>query len=274
MTAPPFKKKATVVHEGPKILYLDIETAPIESYHWGLWQQNIGLNQINVEWTILSFSWSWDHEPESRVGYMDTFDQEDMRDDTSLLLKMWELLDQADFVVAQNGKRFDMKKIKARMVMAGMPPFSPVVVIDTLLIAKGEFGFTSNKLEWMSDKLSPIKKRKHGKFPGFDLWRAFLDRTKAARNEMRLYNRDDVRSLRHVYYRLRPWATGHPNVGALFNDEVTRCPKCGSEDVQHRGTAYTNSGEYPRIRCNTCRGWSRGRYTTNTLRKRKANLSN
>lgn len=275
MSETTFNKKKTVVEfDGPRVLYLDIETAPIESYHWGLWQQNIGLNQINVEWTILSFSWAWDHEPENKVGYMDTFDEEDIRNDFPLLLKLWELLNEADFVVAQNGKRFDLKKIRARMVMAAMPPFSPVTVIDTMLIAKAEFGFTSNKLEWMSGKLSPIKKRKHGKFPGFELWRAFLARVKAARNEMRLYNKDDVRSLRHVYYRMRPWAAGHPNVGAFFKDEEQRCPKCGSSDVERRGTARTQTGEYQRIRCNYCHGWSRTRYTLNTLRKRKANLSN
>jgi hypothetical protein len=44
---------------GPRILFLDIETAPLQSYHWGLWDQNIGLEQIGTEWSILSFSAKW-----------------------------------------------------------------------------------------------------------------------------------------------------------------------------------------------------------------------
>jgi hypothetical protein len=35
--------------DGPKIATLDIETCPLESYTWGLWKQNVGLNQIKTE---------------------------------------------------------------------------------------------------------------------------------------------------------------------------------------------------------------------------------
>jgi hypothetical protein len=55
---------------GPRVLTLDIETAPLESYTWGIWDQNIGLNQIKSEWTILSFSAKW--LGEKKVIYGDT----------------------------------------------------------------------------------------------------------------------------------------------------------------------------------------------------------
>ncbi len=240
--------------------------------HWRLWKENIGLNQIKVEWSILSFSWWWEGDKPSAAGYMDTWDQEDLRDDTLLLLKLHALLDEADFVVAQNGKRFDLKKIRARMVMLRMPPFSPVVVIDTLLIAKDNFGFTSNKLEWMADKFSPIKKRKHGKFPGFELWVEYLKRNPAARKEMRLYNIDDTKSLRYVYLALRPWAVSHPNIAALWPDEDMRCPRCGSKALGKDGFQYTNAGKYQRYRCTHCKGYARSRYTLNSTTKRKNTL--
>lgn len=255
-----------------RILYLDIETSPLESMHWGLWKQNISLAQIKVEWSILSFSAWWEGDSAKDVEYMDTWEQDDLRDDTLLLVRLHELLNEADFVVAQNGKRFDLKKIRARMLMAGLPPFSPIVVIDTLLIAKDTFGFTSNKLQWMADKFSPIKKRKHGKFPGFDLWVEYLKRNPAARKEMRLYNIDDTKSLRYVYLALRPWAVGHPNIAALWPDEHMRCPRCGSEALAKRGYHYTNTGQYHRYRCGSCKGWTRSRYTLNTITKRKNSL--
>lgn len=259
---------------GPRILHLDIETAPIESYHWSLWKQNIGLNQILTEWTVLSFCAWWEGDPESKIIYLDTFDQDDKRDDSSLLARLWELLDEADFVVAQNGQRFDLKKIRARMILNGYPPFSPVQVIDTLLIAKGVFGFTSNKLEWMATYLSPIPKRKHAEFAGFDLWVEFLAGNPRAQKQMRLYNIDDVRSLRHVWLELRPWAVGHPNLAAFYPDDETRCGRCGSTDMQKRGFQYTQTGQYHRYCCGGCGGWSRSRYTINTLSKRKALLTN
>lgn len=257
---------------GPRILSLDIETAPLQSLHWSLWKQNIGLNQIGTEWSILSFCAKWFGGKE--IIYQDVSGQEDVRNDTELLAALWLLLDEADFVIAQNGKRFDLKKIRARMVMHGMPPFSPVVVIDTLLIAKDVFGFTSNKLEWMATYLSTVKKRKHNEFPGFELWIECLKGNPRAWRAMRLYNIDDVRSLEQVYINLRPWAVGHPNVAAFYPDDETRCPKCGSLNVKARGYQYTNTGQYHRYACGDCGGWSRSRYTVNTIGKRRAMLSN
>lgn len=257
---------------GPRIAVLDIETAPLQSHHWGLWQQNISLAQITIEWSILSFTNKW--LGEKAIDYGDTSEEENVRDDDALLHRLWAILDEADFVIAQNGKKFDLKKIKARMVMAGLPPFSPVTVIDTLLIAKAEFGFTSNKLEWMTKHLTKTKKRAHKKFPGFTLWTECLLGNPLAWKEMRLYNIDDVVSLEELYYVLRPWAVGHPNVAAFFPDDHQRCPKCGSTKLTKRGFSYTQTGQYHRLSCNSCGGWSRSRYTLNTAEKRQALLSN
>jgi hypothetical protein len=123
--------EATPAQDGPRIVTLDIETAPLESAHWGLWDQNIGLEQINVEWSILSFSAKW--LDESKIIYMDTGGRgrNKVRDDSALLQTLWEILDEADIVVTQHGKSFDIKKINARFVMAGYKPYSPIKVIDT-----------------------------------------------------------------------------------------------------------------------------------------------
>ena len=52
-----------------------------------------------------------------------------------------------------NDIRFDVPKLKARMIIKGFKPFSSFKQIDTCVIAKKTFGFTSNKLEYMTDKL-------------------------------------------------------------------------------------------------------------------------
>lgn len=256
---------------GPKILHLDIETAPIIAYTWGLWQQNVGLNQIAGEWSVLSYCAWWEHESHdvSLVKYRDVRGQADLRDDSTLLADLWELLNEADFVVAQNGIRFDLKKIRARMILNGYPPFKPVRVIDTLEIAKGVFGFTSNKLEWMSTYLGRVKKRKHEKFPGFELWKECLNGNEEAWEEMRLYNVDDVVSLREVWLELRPWASKHPNLAAFYDDELMRCTKCGSAEMTPDGDTKTDVGHYRTYRCDNCGGFSRDRYTRNTIGKRR-----
>jgi predicted RNA-binding Zn-ribbon protein involved in translation (DUF1610 family) len=258
----------------PKIVTLDIETAPIESYHWGLWQQNIGLEQINVEWTILSFSAKWLHE--DKVIYKDTGNRgkNKVRDDSVLLKDLWNILNEADIVVAQNGKSFDIKKINARLLMNGYGPYSPVKVVDTMLVAKAQFNFTSNKLAWMSKHLTETKKSEHKLFPGFELWQQCLQDNAKAWSEMKKYNCIDTLSTEQLYLKLRPWIEGHPNVASYSNSEKEACPKCGSESIVKRGFRYTQSGQYQQYQCNDCCGWSRSRYTLNSIKKRKSLLSN
>ncbi len=256
---------------GPRIVTLDIETAPLSSYHWGLYDQNIGLNQIEVEWSILSFSAKWLGNP--RIEYADT-SSGNVRDDKKLLKRLWEILDQADIVVAQNGLAFDIKKINSRLLMHGYAPYAPIKVIDTMLVAKKHFAFTSNKLEWLSTHLTDAKKSTHKQFAGFELWSECLKGNPKAWREMKKYNCLDTLATEQLYLKLRPWIEGHPNVAAYGPDIQTACPKCGSTKVQSRGKAVTQTGEYTRMQCQACGGWSRTRFVTNTAVKRKSLLSN
>ncbi len=256
----------------PKILLLDIETSPILGYVWSLWQQNVSLNQIHSEWCILSFCAKWLGEKD--IIYMDNSTQKNKEDDKKTVQELWKLLDKADIVVAQNGKRFDIRKIQARFILLGMRPTSPFRVVDTMLEAKKHFGFTSNKLEWMTDKLcSTYKKKKHAKFPGFELWKECLAGNKEAWQEMRDYNEADVLSLEELYLVMRPWMSGHPNIGnyGLDIDTGPKCPHCGSTHVQKKGYRHTQVGQYPRYHCQSCGAWSRGRFAVNP-KEHKSNL--
>ena len=252
-----------------KILLLDIETAPILGNVWQLWKQTVGLNQIERDWYILSFCAKWLGDDE--IIYMDQRNADDLEDDTALLLELHRLLDEAEHVVAHNGRKFDIKKIRARMILQGLEPYSPAKIIDTLDIAKREFGFTSNKLEYLSDKIAKTKKLSHAKFPGFELWKECLAGNPEAWEEMREYNIVDVLALEEVYLALRPWDSRHPWVAPLvLGEERATCPKCGSAHVQSRGTVRTLTGlEYRRYRCNDCGGWSRARNSV-TLGKDRA----
>lgn len=242
----------------PKILTLDIETAPLSSYHWGLWKENINLNQIQVEWSILSVAWKWLHEKKPHCEHA----HPDMpRRDQGLLKRAWQLLDEADIVVTQNGIDFDIKKLNARMVAEGLKPYSPVRHIDTKLVAKKHFGFTSNRLEWMGQHIAKQPKSKHKKFPGFELWAECLNGNREAWKEMAKYNMQDVVATEALYLKMRPWIEGHPNV-ALYGDmREQKCPKCGSTHLQSRGVYRTNTAVYQRFQCQDCGGWSRGRKT-------------
>ncbi|BAN92340.1 DNA polymerase exonuclease subunit [Ralstonia phage RSB3] len=259
---------------GAKILTLDIETAPILAYVWRTWKENVGLNQISYDWYILSFAAKW--LGQKKVMYHSQQNAKNVEDDKGLLLKLHALLDEADIVVAHNGRRFDCKKINARFLQHGLPPPSPYEIVDTLDVAKAHFAFTSNRLAYLTDTLCTEKKLAHAKFPGFELWAQCLKGNPAAWKEMEVYNKQDVISLEELYLKLRSWMVGHPNVAAIHGDlSEEQCPKCGSANVIQKGFRYTKQGgAYLRYQCKDCGGWSRGRFVQQSRSQRRKMLVN
>ena len=247
-----------------RVLVLDIETAPLLLGGWGLFNQNYGLNQIEQDWHIISFAAKWLYEEE--VFYHDVVDDKTEED---LLQALWELLHEADFVIAHNGRKFDMKKIRARMIIKGFPPFSPVRVIDTLEITKQNFGFTSNKLEYLTRTLcKKYVKSTHSKFHGYDLWKEFLKGNPEAIEEMRDYNRLDVQSLEELYLILAPWSSKLPNFDLYDEDEIDM------SEWMLDGYAYTNLGKYHQYRNLNTGRFMRGRKNLLSKEKREQLLAN
>jgi len=265
---------------GPRILTFDIETAPNIGCHWGLWQQNIGLGMLMNEWSVMSWSAKWFGDNEEDVIYEDNrhewdgsaasiLDRPDK--DRELLKGMWRLLDEADIVITQNGKKFDVKKLNARFIMMGMTPPSSYKHIDTLQIAKRHFAFTSNKLEWMTDKLCVnYKKLNHGKFAGFSLWKECMAGNPEAWDEMEEYNRYDVLSLEELVVRLAPWSNQLPQFDLYYtgNDNM-HLDGLPYEFVEY-GYAYTNLSKFQRYRCLRTGVEKRGRTNLLTKEKRQA----
>jgi DNA polymerase elongation subunit (family B) len=165
----------------PNILILDIETAPITAYTWGLFDQNIGLNQIKADWHLLSWAAKWLGEAPSKTIYMDNSKAKDITDDKALVAGLAALLNKADIIITQNGDEFDIKKLNARAVINGLPPIKPCRSTDLLKESRKVFKFTSHKLEYMTGKLNKkYKKLSHKKHPGFELWSAILAGDKSA----------------------------------------------------------------------------------------------
>lgn len=241
---------------GVKISILDIETSPIFGKVWSLWNNNLSLEQVEDDWFIMSFSAKW--LGEKNVDYLDQSKTYPVSNDYALLAALWKWLDESDIVIAHNGKKFDIKKINARLILNGFPPYSPVKIIDTKIEAQKVAAFTSNKLQYLADKLSPIKKRMHSKYPGWTLWNECLLGNKEAWRDMKLYNIDDVRSLEHVYLALRPWMTGHPNLGLFALESRPHCRNCQSHRLIKRGYWYASTRVYQRYQCKSCGAWQRG----------------
>lgn len=231
----------------PRVLFLDIETAPIEAHVWQLWDQNVGLNQIVHDWSVLSWSAKW--QGSKSVMYEDVRKQKNKRDDKKLLKKIWQLMDAADIVVGQNSIAFDVKKLNARFIINGMSPPASFRQLDTKRIAKKIFGFTSNRLEYMADRLcTKFKKLKHKEFAGHELWVECLKGNPKAWREMEKYNKHDVLATEELYNRLIAWDN---SMNFSVYADINKC-SCGCKVFNKYGFRFTNVGKFQRYKCNDC----------------------
>lgn len=257
----------------PKILYLDIETAPKLAYVWKFFKEMIGVKQVKEHGHVMSFSAIWNDSPDNEVIYYDNRG----KDDTSIVKKLVRLFDEADIIVGHNVEMFDAATINARCLVLGIKPPSPYKVIDTWKVAKRQFKFESNSLEYLTDVL-PIKHKKllHKKYPGFELWLGCISGEQEAWDEMKLYNINDTLAVRDVYHVFQPWIKNHPNIGNYTSSDRPVCSKCGSAHIQLRGytTGNSNVGSYHKYVCMDCGGWSRSRFSVKPKELNKVLLTN
>lgn len=196
-----------------RTLIIDIETSPIVGLVWGVWKQNLSIDQIQQDWSILSYAAKWADEPKIFYEATGGHGAGKVRDDSGLLPGLWKLLNEAERVVAQNGNKFDIKKINYRLVERGYDPPKSYRVYDTLLASRRLFAATSHKLGWLSEHLTDTPKSKHRKFPGWELWLECLKDNPAAWAEMKKYNIQDIKATEKLWRRQQAWVRNRPMLG-------------------------------------------------------------
>ncbi len=236
---------------GPRILTIDIENRPNLAYVWGLFDQTVGLTQLVESAETISFAAKW--YGEKQVMFYSTFHDGKQ----AMLQAAHDLLSEADIVVGYNSKGFDVKHLNREFILAGMEPPAPYAQVDLLLIARKQFKFTSNKLDYVAQALGLGGKTSHS---GFQLWIDCMAGDKKAWDLMRKYNKQDVVITEKLYDKLLPWIHPHPNVNIYADMLEDNCPNCGSDDLRAEGKAYTALGIYQRYQCRPCGKWSRGKH--------------
>lgn len=243
----------------PKILLLDIETAPLLAYVFQkqVWKAHIGHDKILSDWFMLTFSCKWLGDDEiisDKLSSKEALNEDDSR----LVKKLWYILNDADIVIAHNGSEFDIPNINSRFVLNGLGPTASYSQIDTLKIARKQFGFTHNSLSALADVFG----LEHGKIEtNFDLWKRCLKGDSDALLEMEIYNQRDVIVLEGVYLQLRPWIKSHANLSLYTEDLEKVCPHCQSKNIVPIPDKfyYTQSGKYQLSRCLDCGATPRDR---------------
>lgn len=258
----------------PKVLIFDLETSPELSYHFGRYKVNIN-DVFNLEPSyLLSFSAKWLGSSETITIGLPYYDNHnpDKLCDKDICIDLHKLLSEADIVVAHNLKGFDWKVAQTRFLLNGLDPISPTKLVGTLLIARSNFRFPTNKLDTIARQLGLGEKLTHS---GAALWKGCLENDVESWKTMIEYNEMDVLLLEQVYLKLRPYDKQHPNVALMHNDDKVRCVCCGSKNLSYTNKkSYTGVSEFDVYQCNNCGKHNRSRKNTLTKQKRNNLLAN
>lgn len=231
-------------YQKPKVLCFDIETMSNKAYVWGKYEQDV-IAYIE-EGYMLSWSAKWLGGKQITKGL---YDYEGYKpntpDDKALITELYNLINEADILIAHNGDRFDIKKMNTRFILHKLMPPDPYKTVDTLKVARNKFAFNSNKLDDLGSFLEVGRKVKH---QGFDLWLGCENGDPQSWDKMLKYNKQDVLLLEAVYLKLRPWITNHPTP----KDGVEDCPNCNSAHYQKRGVEWNRGVKWQRAKCQDC----------------------
>ena len=249
----------------PKVLIIDIETSPLQAHTWHTGKQRIGYEQIINEWFMLSYACKWLFD--SKVyGASLTPAEAINRDDSRICRELWKYLDQCDVVIGHNCQNFDIPKAQTRFLINKLAPPSPFRIIDTLLVARKNFRFSSNKLDYIGELILNDRKL----HTEYQLWLRCLAGDAKSLEEMLVYNKKDVLLEEEAYVFLRPYIKSHPNM-AIYQEAIEpTCPTCGSVDIEECGHYSTSVNRYLAFRCKDCGAICRSRKTDIPLKCKSA----
>jgi hypothetical protein len=244
-----------------KLLFYDIETAPLLGWFWQLKQDYISPDMVESDWFMLCWSAKWSDNPEV-ISKVVTPAEAKQENDKRIVEGLADLIRQADITVAHNGNGFDAKMLNTRLVYHNLQPIGQTQTIDTLTVARSTFRFTSNKLDYLARFLGYEGKHQ----TTFNLWRDSVRGSKKALDQMVAYNRNDVILLEEVFHRLKPHAKSLPRLVDAVSYLQEVCPTCGSSKHVKDGFYRSKAATFPRFRCHSCGRRFRGRLSVGSAK--------
>lgn len=242
------------------VMTLDIERLPgrarhqhrglaIEGDFWdlGSWKHIIGYRippESVVEWPR-TICVAWRFYGDKRTEFASEWDggREDM------LRRTWDAYDQADVVYGHNVDRFDTKNLNAEWLTMGLNPPSPFKIVDTLKEARKTFGFESNTLASLTQRLGIDTKTDKYQV---QMARDAVAGVKAKQKQIKAYNLGDIAASEAFVDRLRGWIPSHPhNLMGTANDRPT-CNQCWGDSLVRNGIKLANQIAYTLWRCSDC----------------------
>lgn len=241
-----------------KVLFYDIETAPLLAYIWHPTDQYVVHDRLIHGSFMLTWAAKWRGQAKITSGVL-TPEEALAQDDSRIVAGLADMVRQADIIVAHNGDRFDVPVLNARLLQLTQTPIGSKQTIDTCKLAKRNFRLAYNKLDYLGEYLGLGRKIK----TEWELWEKCYHGDPKALREMARYNRQDVTLLESIFERLLPYVKGIPRLVEATDVNQGRCPACGSANLIRDGVHRTNASTFPRMMCQSCGRQSRSRKSNN-----------
>jgi len=230
------------------VLTLDIERAP-GRFAADFWDLNAFKNRrihpdMVTEWPrTICVAWRWYGSKKAEFASEWTDGAEGM------LRRVWDAYDKADLVYGHNVDRFDTKNLSAEWLTMGLNAPSPFKILDTLKEARRTFGFESNTLASLTQRLGIDTKTDKYQI---QVARDACAGNKAAQRKLKAYNIGDVAASEAFVDRLRGWIPGHPHdlIGRI--DDRPTCNQCWGDNLQPNGIKLAQQIAYKLFRCLDC----------------------
>jgi RNase_H superfamily len=238
----------------PKILTIDIETAPNLAAIWSLWDLHVGIDQIQQVGSMISVAAKWENN--DKVMFFSDYHT----GHKEMIVAIHGLLSEADVVQGWNSKRFDEKWLNSEFLLQGLFAPRPYKTVDLMTVVKSRFMFPSYKLDFVSQRLGVGKKI--GNERGWKLWQDCIFGTPEQKatgwKEMRLYNCNDVVITENVKHAIRGWIHNYPAVGSVRVGDAPDCFVCHSTNLKADGVFRAGVYDYPQYQCLSCGTWMKG----------------
>jgi DNA polymerase elongation subunit (family B) len=219
-------------------LYLDIETSPNIVYTWNIgYKVNISYENIIKERSIICVAYKFTGEKVNCLAW------DSKQNDERIVQTLAKLFLRADEVIAHNGDRFDIAWIRTHCLKYNIP-LIPLITLDTLKIARNQFRFNSNRLDYIAQYLGLGKKKE----TNFKLWKEVVDGNKKSLKKMVAYCKNDVLLLEKVWNRFSPYVKAKVSI----SENRKKCPDCEGkmEICKHRVMA--SGAKVTQLHCLTC----------------------
>jgi hypothetical protein len=226
-------------------LFFDIETSPNIVFSWSVgYKLRIDYANIIKERAIICICWKW--EGDKKVSSL-TWNE---GDDKEMLTSFAKVIDSADEVIGHNSDNFDLKWLRTRFVLHGIPASPNIRGVDTLKLARRGFRFNSNRLDYIGEFLGFGGKIK----TEYNLWKSIvLDNDVKSLEKMVRYCKRDVQLLEQVYQKIESYHPHRTHAGVIAGGMKSDCPKCASKNTQRKGFLVTAGGiKKQRVFCQDC----------------------